>query len=163
MKMKTTIQKETKMMNNDKHPVEQIAEACGGTITSAGILPDGSGFATMSMPLRKDHWIYDKGPEVNVPPMVFKVGDSEHIVVSVFPQDAVKQPHLRMTKQEFADRIKEAGRYAVRCATMNGADMDFDPDALLQNLVVGMTGYWTADGLTSTEDDWANPPQYRKR
>ena len=41
-----------------KHPVEEIAEAVGGTITEVGRLPDGSGFALMSMPLKKTHWIY---------------------------------------------------------------------------------------------------------
>lgn len=60
-----------------------------------------------------------------------------------------------MTRDDFAERIRDAGRYAVKCATMNGTEMDFDPDALLQNLVVGMLGYWTDNGLT--DDEWANP------
>jgi hypothetical protein len=38
---------------------------------------------------------------------------------------------------------------------MHGQEMDFDPDALCQNLVVGLLGYHTPDGLTS--DTWANP------
>jgi hypothetical protein len=62
---------------------------------------------------------------------------------------------IHMTKEEFADKVKAAGRYAVRCATMNGKEMDFDPDALIQNLLVGMLGYWTDNGLSS--DEWANP------
>ena len=57
--------------------------------------------------------------------------------------------------------IRLAGKYAVRCATMNGKEMDFDPDALLQNLVVGFLGYFTEDGLDH-EDDWANPPHLQK-
>ena len=40
---------------------------------------------------------------------------------------------------------------------MNGKEMDFDPGALLQNLVVGMLGYWTENGLSS--DEWANPKE----
>lgn len=36
-----------------------------------------------------------------------------------------------------------------------------DPDALLQNLVVGFLGYWTNDGLSS--DEWANPKAVAKR
>jgi hypothetical protein len=66
-----------------------------------------------------------------------------------------------MSREEFAAKIREAGRYAVRSATMNGKDMDFDPDALVQNLVVGMLGYWTNDGLSS--DDWANPSDQQRK
>ena len=54
-----------------------------------------------------------------------------------------------------ADRVRAAGKYAVRCATMNGKEMDFDPDALLQNLVTGFLGYHTENGLSDDED--ANP------
>lgn len=57
--------------------------------------------------------------------------------------------------REVVQQIWEAGRYAVRCATMNGKEMDFDPDALVQNLVVGLLGYHTPDGLT--DDERANP------
>lgn len=34
-------------LDGEKHPVEMIADACEGKITSAGALPDGSGFATV--------------------------------------------------------------------------------------------------------------------
>lgn len=122
----------------NKHPVEKIAEAIGGTIESAGSLPDGSGFATMSYPLPKDHWIYakdEKGWSLP-PPMPFRMASGA-------------------ARQEMAAKIWEAGKYAVRGATMGGTEMDFDPDALVQNLVVGMIGYWSENGLSS--DSWANP------
>ncbi|SRR6266404_2015532 len=124
---------------NEKHPVEQIAEAVGGTITSAGRLPDGSGFATMSMPLPKDHWIYHKNAEgfSFPPPMPFRMSVSSE------------------RRQELSAKVREAARYAIRGATMHGAEMDFDPDALIQNLIVGLFGYHTEDGLT--DDTWANP------
>lgn len=132
------------MSDEKKHPVEEIAEAVGGTITEAGRLPDGSGFAVMSMPLPKDHWIYgdparegDHGFEP--PPMPFRLGTKD-------PQ-----------RKQWADMLRVAGKYAVRAATMKGKEMDFDPDALLQNLVVGFLGYWTEDGLDH-DDAWANPP-----
>ena len=126
-----------------KHPVQEIAEAVGGTITEMGALPDGSGFAIMSMPLPKDHWIYkQKGADFNVPPMPFRMGTNE-------------APRLNRTREMWSDALRAAGRYAVKCATMDGTEMDFDPDALLQNLVVGFLGYWTEDGLS--EDEWANP------
>jgi hypothetical protein len=118
------------------HPVQQLADAVGGTIEHVERLPDGSGAAVMSMPLPTNHWLTQPG--YNVPPMVFRKGTDDP------------------ARQEWAEKIRAAGRYAVRCATMNGAEDDFDPDALVQNLVVGMLGYFTPDGLSSDAD--ANPP-----
>lgn len=50
--------------------VREIAAAVGGTVTDSGRLPDGSGFATMSMPLPSD-----RGPErrsvAKGPPMIW--------------------------------------------------------------------------------------------
>ena len=147
-----------------KHPVQEIADAVGGTITEAGALPDGSGFAIMSMPLPKDHWLYKGdvenswGPS-NVPPMPFRIGSNDRAVFGKwnwwtrFVWRAMGRPTF--TREEMADRIRAAAKYAARCATMNGKDMDFDPDALVQNFVIGMLGYWTADGLSS--ETWANP------
>jgi len=90
------------------------------------------------MPLPKDHWLYAEG--YNVPPMTIRVGTDD-------PR-----------RGDMEDAIREAGRYALRCATMNGKDNDFDPDALLRNLIVGMLGYWTPDGF-DRENAWANPPE----
>lgn len=143
-----------------KSVLDTIADACGGKITEVGgPLPDGSGFALMSMPLPKTHWIYDGEKHTwgvsNIPPMPFRTGANETVywgksgdgqskIVGMFDRDG------------FADRIRSAGKYAVRCATMNGAEMDFDPDALLQNLVVGMLGLWTETGLSG--EGWGDPP-----
>ncbi len=143
-------------MNSEKHPVQQIADACGGTITDGGLLPDGSGFAVMSMPLRGDHWIYGrKDPLFDAPPMILKMGAKEEAIISIGDETVC------LSRHEFAEKIREAGKYAVRASTMNGLEMDFDPDAMLQNLVCAMLGYHTADGLSGC-DDWANPPQFRK-
>lgn len=104
-------------------------------------LPDGSAFAVASLPLPKDHWIYGDGTMerdgFEPPPMTFRMGTDN-------PQRA-----------EMAEALLMAGRYAVRAATMKGQEPDFDPDALLQNLVVGFLGYHTPSGLT--DDEWANP------
>jgi hypothetical protein len=110
------------------------------------VLPDGSAFAVVSFPLPKTHWIYQKGADgfSTPPPMPFRVGVNQSVAVS-------------LTREEFAQRIWDAAKYAIKGATMHGAETDFDPDALCQNLVVGMLGYWTADGLSG--DAWANPPQ----
>lgn len=144
--------------------LNEIAKATGGTINEVGLLPDGSGFATMSMPLRKDHWIY-QGDRVesygvfNTPPMPFRMGSEDQASLLIQRKGSERpfacDPPIRMRKQDFAEKIKAAGRYAVRCATINGKEMDFDPDALIQNLLVGMLGYWTDDGLSS--DEWENP------
>jgi hypothetical protein len=99
------------------------------------VLPDGSAFMVASLPLPKDHWL--TAPGHNVPPMLLRCGDTSP--ERIFLREA----------------IVAAARHAVRAATMNGADSDFDPDALVQNMVVGLLGYHTEDGLSS--DDWANP------
>lgn len=115
---------------------QKLSEDLGGTIEEIGALPDGSGFAVMSMPLPANHWLTAEGTGpygYNEPPMPFRVGCDKTITVA-------------LTREEFAEKIREAGKYAARCATMNGKEDDFDPDALLSNLVVGMLGYWTQDG-----------------
>jgi hypothetical protein len=165
--------------------LQMIADACDGKITEiSGPLPDGSGFAIMSMPLRKDHWIYgERGAERKVcgppdsedeifhepPPMPFRMGANWRLAVGMIeapPEASVEEiksiaANGRLLPRELmADMIRIAGRYAIRASTMKGADMDFDPDAMLQNLVVGMLGYWTDDGFTS--DEWANPEPGRR-
>lgn len=84
---------------------------------------DGPAFALASMPLPKDHWIYEPTGE---PPMPFRVG-------------------LGPDRGRRAEQIREAVKYAVRAATMNGTARS-DPAALMQNMIVGLLGYWTEDG-----------------
>ena len=98
----------------------------GARIEETGALPDGSGYAVASMPLPPNHWLYGSAQR---PPMSFRMG---------------KGP----ARDDFEWRLTEAGRYAVKAATMSGKDDDFDPDALIQNLIVGACGYHTATGLT---------------
>lgn len=109
--------------------VRKLAKDLGGKIETMQRLPDGSGFAVMSMPLPKDHWL--TVPGYNEPPTPFLMGTDD-------PR-----------RKEWAQKIRAAGKYAVRASTMNGKDNDFDPDAMLQNFVVGMLGYWTPDGRTT--------------
>lgn len=120
-----------------ENQVKEMIVLAGGQVKEVGELPDGSGFATASFPLPKDHWLYvDNGFEA--PPMPFRMGTDD--------------PRYR----DFQAKVKAAARYAVRAATMKGKDDDFDPDALVQNMLVGMFGYHTPDGLSHL-DDWANP------
>jgi len=115
--------------------IEHLAEGVGGEIEEMHRLPDGSGFAIMSMPLPKDHWLLKEG--FNVPPMPLRMGTNNKY------------------RKTWESMLREAGKYAVRCATINGKERDFSPDALIQNLIVGFLGYHTSDGLSS--DEWANP------
>lgn len=123
--------------------VRKLAADLGGAITEMGRLPDGSGFALMSMPLPKDHWSVVNPEAANEPPMRLRCGEGEDLMVILDGETRT------FTRQEMAELLREAGRYAYRCATMNGKDTDIDPDALLQNLVVGVLGYWTATGTSS--------------
>lgn len=105
--------------NSSDHPDAIMTDPC--------MLPDGSGFSRISMPLPKNHWLLRD--EDNVSPAPFRMG--------------VNHP----CRKGFEEALRSAGKYACRCATMNGTQMDFDPDALIQNLIIGFLGYYTDDGL----------------
>lgn len=89
------------------------------------ILPDGSSFFTASFPLPAGHWLYAPRPEG---------WDKER---DCFPD----QPKPILT-HELRPQVIVAVRYAIRAATMNGQEKDFDPDALVQNAVVALCGYY---------------------
>lgn len=112
-----------------------LIEDAGGRLESEVRLPDASGFATASFPLPKDHWLYADND--HVPPMPWRLG-TDH------------PAYKRACAQ-----VRAAARYAVRGATMKGKEMDFDPDALIQNLLVGLFGYHTPSGLS--DDSGFNP------
>ena len=82
-------------------------------------------FGTASYELPKNHWIYQSNMK---PPMPLRMG---------------KGP----AREAMAEKVREAAKYAIRGATMNGRDDSFDPDAMVQNFIVGLLGYWTEDGL----------------
>lgn len=112
----------------DPKEVADMIEDLGGTVEGAGIHPDGmSGFMTASFPLPENHWIYTL--DTSRPPMPLRLGTDD------------------VRHREIKDAIWAAAKYAVCCATMNGKDDDFDPDALCQQMVVGLIGYFTPDGL----------------
>lgn len=144
--------------------------ATPATIDECALLPDGSGVATMSFELPKDHWLYAPYTEDGVecyepPPMSLRM-----LWHGPVPSGPVRgsgtwslygEPIPQFSHRELADALRAAGRYAIRAATMDGKEKDFDPDALIQNLVVCALGYHTPDGLTKTGDEWANPPHLR--
>ena len=89
------------------------------------VLPDGSAFMVASYPLPKDHWLY--ADHENVPPAPMRRG-------------------LGPDRGHLAEHVTAAARYAIRASTMNGKELDFDPDAMVQNMIVGLLGYWTETG-----------------
>jgi len=117
----------------------RLDAACGRVESVTANLGDGSGCAVVSYPLRADHWLYARLPndQYEAPPMPFRMG--------------VNDPLCR-TAHEAA---RAAAKYAIRSATDCGRIIDFDPDALVQNFLVGLFGYHTADGLSG--DAFANP------
>lgn len=88
-------------------------------------LPDGSGFFTASMPLPDTHWLFAPAAEGWDP----------------FRDCSPESPEPILTHARREDVVK-AIRYAVRGATMRGAHSDFDPDALVQNAVVALCGFY---------------------
>lgn len=149
-------------MPNEKE-VKELIESAGGRVDSGAVLPDGSAFMTASFPLPKDHWINGdptcESEGFEYPPMVFRMGTVDDAVFATQRKDQ-PTPEI-MTRQQVAEKIRQAGRYAIRASTLKGKEMDFDPDAMLQNLVVGFLGYWTEDGLDH-DNAWANPPERRE-
>lgn len=101
------------------------------------ILPDGSAFFTASFPLPEDHWLYktDKGGFAP-PPMPLRMASGP-------------------ARDEMAAKVRAAARYAVKASTGNGKEPDFDPDALVQNMIVGLLGYWSEDGTSG--ETWGDP------
>lgn len=95
-------------------------------------LPDGSGVFITSMPLPKDHWLYKEDP--NPPPMLLRCG--------------TKDPKRR----ELEAAIRAGVRYALKAATDNGSEEDYDPDAVVINAVIGILGYYTPDGTQNTSE-----------
>jgi len=119
-------------MNDKKvlpQKVQDLIEKSGGTIKDSGMLPDGSGFAVASFPLPVEHWLTKEG--VNESPAPYRCGLGE-------------------TRDRLSIDIRAAARYAIRASTMNGKESDFDPDAMVQNFIIGMIGYWTKDGHRHT-------------
>jgi hypothetical protein len=101
----------------------------GFTMSEPTILPDGSGFGTMSFPLPKDHWIYK---------------EREYEDGAIEPND-LPAPILT---HSFHRQVIAAIRYAVRSATNCGKGDDFDPDALVQNAVYALCGPYGSSAPT---------------
>jgi hypothetical protein len=87
------------------------------------VLPDGSAFFCGSFPLPEDHWLY--APQC-------AEWDSARDTRADTPQPIMTNSHRAA--------VTAAMRWAIRSATMNGKEKDFDPDALAQNAVYALCG-----------------------
>lgn len=105
---------------------------------SATVLPDGSAFAVMSYSLPEDHWLYTERQ--------YNDGADEPVELG--------KPILT---HEMDNAVVSALRYAIRGASNCGKEIDFDPDALVQNAVYALCGpYITPQQRTwigLTDDD----------
>lgn len=99
-------------------------------VTDITRLSDGSGFFTLELPLPDDHWLF-QAQETLEPPMPMRCGT-----------DNPKRKNLE-------NALREAGKYALLASITSPNEVGFDPDAFLQNLIVGMLGYHTPDGLST--------------
>jgi uncharacterized coiled-coil protein SlyX len=121
-------------MESNEHPAAPSQEP-------VTVLPDGSAFFIASFPLPKDHWLYAPTCEG---------WDNER-------DTSADTPYPILTHAQ-GDAVIAAVRYAIRGATMNGKESDFDPDALVQNAVYALCGPYTiakpAQAAPSQEPDY---------
>lgn len=115
----------------------------GMELSEPTILPDGSGFGILSLPLPKDHWIYK---------------EREYEDGAIEPND-LPAPILT---HSFRRQVIAAIRYAVRSATNCGKEDDFDPDAMVQNAVYALCGpYGKAAPTPPVSEDQKDAERYR--
>lgn len=81
---------------------------------------------TLSLPVPNDHW--SKAPRASEPPMLLCMG--------------VGDPR----RAEIEEAVKQAARYALKTAERHGMTGDFDWDAFVGNVIVGVVGYYTENG-----------------
>lgn len=124
-----------KIVEEELSKLLKNAKEGGDSTSPCVVLPDGSAFGVLSTPLPKDHWLYAE--EQEPPPMGLRCGTDNVL-------------HMELCRH-----VRNAAQYAVRAATIRGTEDDFDPDALVQNMVVGLLGYATPDGLS--DESWQNP------
>ena len=120
-------------MSDPLELVKKLAKDLDGKISEWGILPDGTGFAVMDLPLPKDHWIYQEVNGDTDPPAPMRMG--------------VENP----LRKPLEKALESAAKYAVKMSTVRGQIIDFDPDAMVRNFIVGMLGYYTGTGFSDLD------------
>jgi hypothetical protein len=122
---------------------DALPTANGGIMSEAIELPDGSGVSIGSLPLPKDHWIYQSDNNREIPLVNLSLLEIDEAQRSVLEAE-----------------LREALKYAIRGATFNGRDENFDPDALLQNFRVAVFGYYPLrdNGASAGSSEAVTPP-----
>jgi len=110
-------------LRSDDPPPSASSDEQDARMSPMTVLPDGSAFCTASFPLPKDHWLY--APQC-------EEWDSE--------RDERADCPVPILDNSQRNAVIAAVRYAVRGATMNGKDPDFDPDALVLNAAYALCG-----------------------
>jgi hypothetical protein len=101
-------------------------------ITQLPLLPDESSAFVTASPLPSDHWLYKAND--NPPPMLMQCGTAHP------------------DRKALETAIRAGVRYAMKASTDHGRDNDIDPDALVNNCIIGILGYFTPDGTQATSD-----------
>ena len=87
------------------------------------VLSDGSAFSVLSLPLPSDHWLY-----------------APQCVEWDSTRDTSLDTPIPILDMSQRAAVVTAIRWAIRGATMNGKEMDFDPDALVLNAAYTLCG-----------------------
>lgn len=115
----------------------------GMELSAPTILPDGSGFGILNLPLPKDHWLY---------------AEREYEEGALEPKDLPAPILTHALRQQVIDAI----RYAVRASTNCGKEDDFDPDAMVQNAVYALCGpYGAAAPTPPVSEDRKDAERFR--
>ena len=77
--------------------------------------------------MRPDHWVMQPGENIPPAPPLATLMRREGDLMVLF---------RALTRRE----LQDAARFAIRAATNNGTILDFDPDALIQNLEYALFG-----------------------
>lgn len=101
-------------------------------------LPDGSGFSVMSFSLPKSHWIYQRDEETE----------------NELPIHVLTNPRIVSYEERRASMVP-AVREAIRQSTANGTEPDFDPDALVMNVLNNILGLPPIDFIRRRQNESA--------
>ena len=117
---KTEQQEHTDTLAQFDERRDALRRGSGGSSHTV-VLPDGSAFGVVSFPLSQDHWLYAG--------RAYEDG-----------ADQPKELPAPILNHGSRETVVAAARYAVRGATNCGKEPDFDPDALVQNMVYALCG-----------------------
>lgn len=112
-------------------PTENSVRLAEGIVTISA----GYGQETTRTDLSRLHWLYAVAEDGSnlPPPMGLRCG--------------LSNANDRRYRDVLARHVANAVRYGLKSATLNGRLRDFDPDALVENTIIGLFGHPTDDGL----------------